>query len=631
MSSYLDVISDTIFNQIFYPRRGDRRNTSFCGYAYNDASENCSAEMWCPTGQHAECSGGRYCWTIISGCNIHDFVVFTSPPTLKPSPKPTSTTPNPTPEPTPEPTTLPPTEKPTHSPISETDERNSFYCGTSRSDANEKCSVQCPHLTGCPTGETCFSATDCHTMPPSTKPTPRPTTAIAAPVPLSMETDLPTGRPSPRPTHVKTERPTTLEGKDTDSPTISERGDTSDPTISEREDGIQVVYFPDPKSLLPKPPKTNVQRIWRIVESVRTPLNDLFVVETRGGDLLPSTLYTFDGFVEALVFYTNMGLGQKYFYLGQTGQDMEVEYAIANLALFLAKMLGIVQYGRCDPDLIACGQSALSQSFEKQKLRVECSVSALNCPSETGCVCVLGIMNHYLASNDKYPGVDICETNTFQSICSTRFGSYGDKLRWIAGMTHWVHFIQQYHNDDWNYIDQLHNFVQRGMVDSSFVSTVAEISVIETQHATTDQFVRNFFKVIIHLSEGMSQTISADTTTTFPTMAMTTLPAQTHSPILTTKPSSTPHSSTDKSSIIAASPTDSPSAPPTEQMQTSYYPSTSQAEASSPPPTEKRHWEYEDAPWYREFFSPRSRGTRVYFSCCWKRIIMTVFTYFLVL
>ena len=196
-------------------------------------------------------------------------------------------------------------------------------------------------------------------------------------------------------------------------------------------------------------------------------------------------------------------------------------------------------------------------------------------------------------------------------------------------MTHWVHFVQQYHDDDWIYIDQLHNFVQTGMVDSSFASTVAELSVIEAQHATTDQFVRNFFKVIIHLSQGMSQTTSAETTTTLPTSVLTTLPVQTRSPILTTKPSLTPHSTTD-TSIISPFPTDLPSAPPTELMQTP-YPSTFQSEASSPSPTERRHWGYADEPWYREFFSPRSKGTRVYFSCCWKRITMIVFTYFFVL
>jgi hypothetical protein len=67
------------------------------------------------------------------------------------------------------------------------------------------------------------------------------------------------------------------------------------------------------------------------------------------------------------------------------------------------------------------------------------------------------------------------EMDLRQSICSYRL-EYGEELRWIAPMAHWVYFVQPYKVDGWNYVTRLIDFVNGGMVDSDFVNLVGALS-----------------------------------------------------------------------------------------------------------------------------------------------------------
>ena len=411
-----------------------------------------------------------------------------------------------------------------------------------------------------------------------------------------------------------------------------------------------------------------MERVQRIVESVQTSINtDLFVFESRGGDLKQSSLYTYDGFLNALKFCAGTGLGGKYFYLGQEAptykvQEENLEIAITNLALFVAKMMSNIKHEFCNPDLLTCGLPALSQTFEEQNLRVECSQLSsdfgLECSNEFGCACILGILNHYLMSTDKYSGVDFCQTNPVLSICSHRIGSNGEELRWITGMTHWIYFTQQYNQDEWNYIDKLHEFVRGGMIDASFVYTVAKLYVLDRPHKTddTDQFIQNFFKVIILLSKGLLQTMPHKATQP-PTIAKITTTTQPTSPpyssTTTTSTTTTLSTTTSTVSIPSYNPTDKPSdhphakaanmdndeddatfdfsiltdnsSPPTADETQGSHPSTTPS-VTSLPPTYKRHWDFDGEAWYREYFTPKSRGSWNNTSSCWT-FITIIFTY----
>ena len=280
----------------------------------------------------------------------------------------------------------------------------------------------------------------------------------------------------------------------------------------------------------------------------------MFVVELRSGAVHPSTLYTYEGFSKSLALFTDVGVLGRYLYLGTGQNTAEIEYGIANLALFLARMMDTISHERCDPDFISCGMPPLGRSFREQHLRVECSPlsseTAMECPNESGCVCILGMLNHLIGvqsgssegnnSHLVYSGVDFCETDLLQSICSRRL-EYSEELRWIVAMAHWVYFVQPYDNDDWNYAERLKNFVNGGMMDRDFVDRVGELSVLGDQ-ATMDssiedpsneKFFHFFFKVMRKLSEGMTQALHLETAAARPTDSPSLIfPPKTHAPSL---------------------------------------------------------------------------------------------------
>ncbi|KAL7552936.1 hypothetical protein ACHAWF_018660 [Thalassiosira exigua] len=526
----------------------DPINTSFCGSSYLDAEASCSIETHCPSGQHSDCPGGSYCWTVSSSptCNILHIIGPTLPPTRRPSQSPTTEF-KPSVSPTFRPTSNP-TGTPTATPLQESDERRSLYCRTTWSDASSKCDVGCPHMTGCPPGEKCFGHTMC-SKKPDVDPTLMPTNTITAtPLTLSPTEPLETPHPSdilgtPRPTELlETPRPTPgLEESDfpttpgesiraTPVPTMPPTWKKNvplpivpnPPTISPFapvKAEVQIAHFPYvPGRKTPKPPAEIVLRIQHIINSVRSSLEkDIFVIEVRSGALIPSSLYTFEGFLASLTFYSNVGVNEKFFYLGEYSND-QIEYGIANLSLFLAKMMDTVAVERCDPDNISCGIPALDDIFH-ESIRVECSQvspeAGMEYPSSTGCVCALGALNEYIgarspSTSGAYSGVDFCETSLLRSICSRRINQ-GEELRWIAAMTYHVFFVQQYADEKgWNFVAELRKFVRGGMLDMNFVSAVAGLSVLDTgvtAGAEVGKFVRSFFKAMTKLSEGISSPI----------------------------------------------------------------------------------------------------------------------------
>lgn len=460
----------------------DPINTSFCGSSLLSALEGCSLETHCPSGDHADCLDGGYCWSVI-GCNVIDLLAASDA-----TPPPSAVGP----------TWSPSTQSPLLLPLEEAPENS--------------------EPTADPT-EYSSASTSTHIVEPSFGPSTS-TPSVDTLAPAAIVIDPPTGGPS---------------------------------VYTLVDDAI--AYFPPSDTALPAPSRTSAGLIQSLVQSVKSSLEDeVFVVELRSGAVHPSTLYTYEGFSKSLALFTDVGVLGRYLYLGTGQNTAEIEYGIANLALFLARMMDTISHERCDPDFISCGMPPLGRSFREQHLRVECSPlsseTVMECPNESGCVCILGMLNHLIGvqsgssegnnSHLVYSGVDFCETDLLQSICSRRL-EYSEELRWIVAMAHWVYFVQPYDNDDWNYAERLHDFVNGGMMDRDFVDRVGELSVLGDQ-ATMDssiedpsneKFFHFFFKAMRKLSEGMTQALHLETAAARPTDSPSLIfPPKTHAPSL---------------------------------------------------------------------------------------------------
>jgi hypothetical protein len=335
----------------------------------------------------------------------------------------------------------------------------------------------------------------------------------------------------------------------TNSPSLVVPSTNSPSQVADDTTTANTYFLPPPStlSILPRPSKESSALIQRMIQGIKTfIISDFFVVKLRSGTTLPSSLYTYDGFLKSLTFFTNVGIGGLYYlYLGMDQSATEIEYGICNLALFLAKMMDTISHERCDSNFIACGIPPLGSngmtSFQEQDVRVQCSPlsseSGMECPNDTGCNCILGMLDHYIGIQSSsasinedfnnisvYSGVDFCETDVLQSICSRRL-EHGEELRWIAPMAHWVYFVQSYDVDGWNYTAKLIDFVDGGMLDNDFVLHVGTLSVLGTETVSNESdssmetFQHNFFKVMRKLSEGIAQVnhFEGSTTTTHPT------------------------------------------------------------------------------------------------------------------
>jgi len=96
---------------------------------------------------------------------------------------------------------------------------------------------------------------------------------------------------------------------------------------------------------------------------------------------------------------------------------------------------------------------------------------------QTTGVCHYGKLNYYLgkhAADDgrdsRYPNIDFCKDPGI--ICSSK---QHKELKWIAGMFYWIESLQTYNERGWNYMDELHKFVDGGMSDHSFINAVSGV------------------------------------------------------------------------------------------------------------------------------------------------------------
>ena len=96
---------------------------------------------------------------------------------------------------------------------------------------------------------------------------------------------------------------------------------------------------------------------------------------------------------------------------------------------------------------------------------------------------MVGKLNYYLGkkafdegrSSARYKEVDFCKDPS--AICR---GHYEDnemnaEIRWLMGMLYWINKVQSYKQNGWNYLVNLHNFVDGGMVDTDFMDDVSRI------------------------------------------------------------------------------------------------------------------------------------------------------------
>ena len=544
----------------------DSMNNLFCGSSHLNAEERCSAETHCPSGSHMDCPNGGYCWDV--GCNIIDIVSSAA----------TSASNNGENEPS--------SGRPTNSSTSNVttsdstvlygDPVNTLFCGSSYMDAEENCSAE----THCPSGShaDCLNGycwvVACNVMEilnltrsPSRSPTVsvEPSTFDLSAITAS------TGSPSAFTLSTSSlnlsVEPSTLDSSantaSTGSPsafTLSASQinlnvepstlDLSANTVSTGSPSAftdaPVTYSLPAKPTLPSPSRTSALLVQHLLRSVQLSIeSDISFIVLPNGAIRPSSLYTYDGFIKGFTFFTDIGVDGRFFYLGAGPSDLEIEYGMANLALFLARMMDTIAHDSCDPDSISCGIPDLGRSFQEQNIRVGCLPSSpelrMECPNKFGCACMMGILNNFIgvqsvsSNSDIYPvysGVNFCETDLLQSICSLTV-EHGEELRWIAPMAHWTYFFQPYDVDGWNYVDRLRDFVDGGMSDSEFVRQVGHLTVMGAQatmdssngFSTNEKFTPNFFKVMTKLREGL------ETETAFPTTSpFFTVPPQTHAP-----------------------------------------------------------------------------------------------------
>ena len=111
---------------------------------------------------------------------------------------------------------------------------------------------------------------------------------------------------------------------------------------------VPVTYFPPSEPALLVSSATSAIQIQHLLQSVRSSLENEISFYHLNGAISPSKLYTYDGFLEGLKFFSDIGVNGRYFYLGAGQSELEIEYGIANLALFLAKMADTIQLEHCD-------------------------------------------------------------------------------------------------------------------------------------------------------------------------------------------------------------------------------------------------------------------------------------------
>ena len=59
-----------------------------------------------------------------------------------------------------------------------------------------------------------------------------------------------------------------------------------------------------------------------------------------------------------------------------------------------------------------------------------------------------------------------------KAICSS---TEEKELKWIAGLFYWINSVQTYDEGGWNYLAELHKYVEGGMQGDSFINAVSGI------------------------------------------------------------------------------------------------------------------------------------------------------------
>jgi hypothetical protein len=97
---------------------------------------------------------------------------------------------------------------------------------------------------------------------------------------------------------------------------------------------------------------------------------------------------------------------------------------------------------------------------------------------QTRGVCQYGKLNYYLGARAAaegrpalFPDINFCATP--QQICS-KDPKNGD-VEWISGLFRWIDSVQSYDHPEFNYIQQLNQFVMGGMSDGYFIHAVSGI------------------------------------------------------------------------------------------------------------------------------------------------------------
>ena len=294
-------------------------------------------------------------------------------------------------------------------------------------------------------------------------------------------------------------------------------------TSQKSETSVQTLHLPIMGEGTPRSSDASILNIMKVVDTAQATLEeDKFVITLQSRTKIKSTLYKFQGFRAALEYITTQGIGGNYFYLGDVirsrngKQTTNFIVGVANLALFLSKMItDVISYERCDPHHIACGIPALDTLFVDDDVVVKCASDpedGIECPSNSGCTCVLGILNKFVGIGSsgvptELSGADFCETSLLKSVCSRRL-SNGGTLRWLVPMAHWVLVVQQTEERDWNYLEELHAFVAGGMIDTGFVNRVgltsASLAASTDRETRLGEFTSNFFGIIMTMSEALS-------------------------------------------------------------------------------------------------------------------------------
>jgi predicted chitinase len=96
---------------------------------------------------------------------------------------------------------------------------------------------------------------------------------------------------------------------------------------------------------------------------------------------------------------------------------------------------------------------------------------------QTTGVCNFGKLNYYLGARaasegrpSRYPDVDFCKDP--EQICSSDLHK---ELKWVAGLFYWINSVQAYKEGDFDYVTELHKFVENGMEGDSFINAVSGI------------------------------------------------------------------------------------------------------------------------------------------------------------